>query len=206
MDLADAGNHARHAFERVLVRDIAALVERPVHVRVEVGVADGHVQQLHAELPMQAASQRERLGQIRLRTALRRNAPAIGVREAVVDIQARGDEKTAAGGGLRGAHAVYKQASAVFQAAAERARPRISGQQLAVQVPVAALDIHAVKAGGLREGGRLAELLLEREQVVVGQDAVGCNGAIAFENRVVVGDQGRGHALGLGIAARMGGL
>ena len=71
---------------------------------------------------------------------------------------------------------------------------------------MAALDIHAVKAGGLREGGRLAELLLEREQVVVGQDAVGCNGAIAFENRVVVGDQGRGHALGLGIAARMGGL
>lgn len=67
LDLADAGNHARHAFERVLVRDIAALVERPVHVRVEVGVADGHVQQLHAELPMQAAGQRERLGQIRLR-------------------------------------------------------------------------------------------------------------------------------------------
>ena len=164
---AHAVVHAGHALERVLVRDVGAVVVRAVDMRVEIRVADGHVEQLHAQLLVQTADQIERLGQVDLGAALRAHAPAVRMDKAVVYVQAGGDNEVLARGVHRVFDAVAQQAGAVVQAAAERALAGVGGEQFAVQVAVAALDVHAVKACALGQLGRLAELLLERHQIVV---------------------------------------
>ena len=172
-------------------------------MRVEIRVADGHVKQLHAQLLVQATDQLERLGQVDLGAALRAHAPAVRMDKAVVYVQAGGDNEVLTRGVHRIFDAVAQQAGAVFQAAAERALAGVGGEQLAVQVAVAALDVHAVKACALGQLCRLAELFLERHQIVVRQDAVGRDRVVALKNRVVVRDQRRRRAVRLGIAAGM---
>ena len=101
-------------------------------MRVEIRVADGHVEQLHAQLLVQAADQLERLGQIHLGAALRTHAPAVRMDKTVVYVQTGGDDEVLARGVHRVFHAVAQQAGTVFQTAAERALAGVGGEQLAV--------------------------------------------------------------------------
>ena len=206
LDLADTVRHAGNAFERMLLRHIRAAVIRAVNVRVEVRVADGNVQQLHAHLPVQDTHQLERLGQVDLGALALAHTPAIRMREAVIHVQAGGDDEIAAGGRLCRCNAAAKQTGAVLERAAEVALTVVCGEQLAVEVAVAALDVHAVKARLLGQRGRYAELVDQAVQILVGQDAVGCDRPVALEDWVVVRDKRRRHALRLGVAAGMGRL
>ena len=97
--------HAGNTFERMLLRHIRAAVIRAVNVRVEVWVADGDIEQLHAHLLMQHADEFERLGQIDLGAFALAHAPAVRISEAVVYVEARGNDEIAAGRGLCGSNA-----------------------------------------------------------------------------------------------------
>ena len=71
---------------------------------------------------------------------------------------------------------------------------------------MAGFDIHTVEA---RLPGKLRALhqgIPHPVQVIVGDDPVGRDGGVLFKDGIVVGDQRGGGALGLGIAAGMGGL
>ena len=65
---------------------------------------------------------------------------------------------------------------------------------------MAAFDVHAVEPGLLRKASHVGEALLVGLQLIVRKDAGGIDGRI-LERGIVVGDQRRGHAGGLGIAA-----
>ena len=68
---------------------------------------------------------------------------------------------------------------------------------------MAALNVHTVKARSLRKTRRARKIVLQTEQLVVRDDAGGGQRAIFFKERVVVGDDGRGRAVGLGIPPRV---
>lgn len=93
---------------------------------------------------------------------------------------------------------------AVFERTAEVALAGVRGKQLAVQVTVAALDVHAVEACLLRKRSRRAKLVDEAVQVIVRQDALRRNRLITLKNRIIVRNKRRRDAFRLGVAAGMG--
>ena len=90
-ELPDAAQHARHALQRVLVRHIGAAVVGAVHMWVDIGIANCKIEHRKPQLLMQKRYQRFRLRQVRHEAARWRNAEAIGVGKAVVEIHAAGD-------------------------------------------------------------------------------------------------------------------
>ena len=71
---------------------------------------------------------------------------------------------------------------------------------------MAALDIHAVKAGFFRKVRAVNESFPDAVEIVIGNNAVGRNRCVFLENRVVVRDKRFGNAVRLGIATGVGRL
>ena len=84
---------------------------------VKVGVAHGDIQKLYPQLA-QLPQQPDRFCRIKRRTAVLRHAEAVGVWEAVIDIQPGGDNKISATDLFCAADGLSQKPSAVFQTAA----------------------------------------------------------------------------------------
>ena len=108
--------------------------------------------------------------------------------------------------GLGSLDALPQKAGAVLKAAPKVPGPVVGGEQLAAQVPVAGLQVYPVEPSLLGQAGGLAHALHQAVEVVVGDDALLGDGAVLFKEGVVVGDQRRGHALGLAVPPGVGGL
>ena len=183
----------------MLVRHVIAVIVRAVDVRVLVGVAHGDVDKRDGKLRAQLGDEADGLGHIRFQAALA-HAEAVRVGEAVVCVQAAGEEEIAGDRGLRGAIRVFEEARAVFIAAAVFAGTGIGAEQFAGEIAVAAFNVHAVETGLLTQARRYAERFFEAAQLFVREDA-GRGQRGILQRRAVVGDHRIGNAGGLGIAA-----
>ena len=205
LNLAHALHDTVYALQGMLVGDIVAVIVGAVHMGVLVGVAHGDVDQRDMEFRLQLPDQPDGLGHVGLQAALP-DAEAVGVGEAVIGVEPAGQEELAGGQARLGCPvAILQEAGAVLEAAAVFARPGVGAEQLAGQIPVAALHVHAVEARLLAQPRSFRVGLLKAAQIVVGDDAVGGQGGV-LQGRAVVGDHGFRVAVGLGIAAAVGGL
>ena len=202
LNLRDPRQHPVDPGERLLRRNIAAVVVRTVDVRVEVRVAHRDVHNLDA-LDFQVAHQTDGLRPVRHNPVVRLYAEPVRVREPIVRVHPRGNQEFRPARRNRAAHTFAQQTRAVFVAAAVFARPFVRTQQLAQQVPVAALDVRAVEPGALRQLCRRNQVFPNPVERIVGQNPIRRNRVIFLKNRIVVRNQRRWHAVRLAVPPGM---
>ena len=195
-----------NTLQRMLGRDIISAVVGTVHMGIHIGIANGDIQHIDPKLIAENIHKPESLRKIRGDALVFLHAEAVGIGEAVVHIQTAGDDKFTAHRSLCRRDAVSQQSCAVFKASAVLPFTGIGREELAEQIPVAALYIHAVKADLLRHGSCPAEPLFQSAKLPVGNDAGGIDGLILFKQRIIIGNDRFGIAVGVCVSAGMGGL
>ena len=141
-------------------------IKRPVHVRVEIGIANREVDQRRALL-LEEPYQLLGLAQICLAGIEFVHAKPVGSRHRVEDVQARGhDEARHRLADLL--DDVAEEAGAVLERTTVAAvLPGIGRVQFRNQVTMADLDVHAVKPGLLGALGRLDVIIFQPFECVV---------------------------------------
>ena len=126
-------------------------------MRIEIGVAHRDVNELYARFG-ELFEQPDRLCRVKS-GAFGMNAEAVGVGQAVMGVEARGDYEAGGAGLYRAGDALPQQPGAVFERAAVAPGAAKGREQLAVEIAVAAFDVHSVKSGAFRKRSRADERL-----------------------------------------------
>ena len=165
---------------------------------VDVRVAHRDVDQLHPRLLFQRLDQPDGLRAVEFRRAALLHAKAVRIRKPVVDVEPRGHDEVRARVLPRLERRLADVARAVVKVPAVAPLAREGGEQLAAQIPVAALDIHAVKARFFRKARGAGHRVLRPLDLLVGQNTALARRLPAQQR---IGGQRFGLAVGLGIAS-----
>lgn len=95
------------------------------------------------------------------------------------------------------AQGVAQEARAVLEAAAIRPRPREGREQFATQIPVAGLDVRAVKARALGQGRGARRVVLRALDLRIRDDAALGQGASFSKSGLLQAMRGAGTPSGL---------